>query len=192
MLIRIFNPSFAGKLAFFILLGYGPMAPADTLIEVGIHYGGDEVIQGNYSNGARDASKAGGLFSFSIGGVKSFTDTLDGQPSLGIKSDIINPSAPEVTCVRYPINSILFYRAESYRVGLGLTAHLAPKLEGDGVASNISQDFKDAIGGLLEIDFNIDDTFLWGIRYTAIKSETSQGDRSISGNSFGLMLIAVI
>lgn len=192
MWISMSNRQLACKLVLVIFLAYGPTALAETLIEAGIHYGGDQVIQGNYSSGAKDSSKAGGLFSLSLGGTKSFANNIEWQLSLGIKSDIINPGSPEVTWVRYPVNGMVFYRDESYRVGLGITAHLAPKLEGDGVASNISQDFRNAIGGLFEIDFTIDDTFLWGIRYTVITYKTSQGDRNINGDSLGLLLIALL
>ena len=180
------------KLLFIVLLTYGSASFAETLIEVGIHLGGDELIIESYSNGAKDSSTGGNLFSFAMGGTKSFAKNIDGQLSIGVKSDIINTGDPEVTWVRYPLNATVFYRSEEYRIGLGLTAHLAPKLEGDGVASNISENFKDALGGLVEINFNINKTILWGLRYTNIKYESDRRDRSVSGNSVGVLIVALI
>ena len=186
------NRSLTAKILFIILLMYGPTSFAETLIEAGVHLGGNELIIENYSNGANDSAKGGGLFSFAMGGTKSFTKNIDGQLSIGIRSDIINSGDPEVTWVRYPLNAMLFYRKETYRIGLGLTAHLSPKVEGNGVANNISENYKDAIGGLLEVDFSINKTFLWGLRYTNIKYESDRRDRSVSGNSFGILLIALL
>lgn len=180
------------RLLFIVLLTYAPASFAETLLEAGIHLGGDELIIENYSDGSKDSSKAGNLFSLALGGTKPFAKNIDGQFSIGIKSDIINSADPEVTWVRYPVNAMFFYRRETYRIGLGLTAHLSPKLKGNGVASNIATSFKDALGGLIEVDFNIDNTFLWGVRFTNIKYETTQGDRSVNGNSLGLLIIALI
>ena len=180
------------RLLLITFLLYGPAALAETLLEAGIHAGGDELIIDNYSNGAKDSSDAGNLFSFAIGGTKSFTNNIEGQLSIGIKSNIISTTEPEVIWIRHPLNAMFFYRTETYRVGLGLTTHLSPKLKGNGVASNISESYKDAIGGLFEVDFTIDKHFLWGIRYTNIKYESNLRDRSVNGNSLGLLIIALL
>ena len=186
------NKYYMAKLLILALLVYVPTSFAETIVEVGVHFGGDELIVDNYSNGGKDSSKAGNLFSFAMGGTKSFSKNIDGQLSIGIRSDIVNSSNPEVTWIRYPLNAILFYRKENYRIGLGLTTHLSPKLEGNGVASNISETYKDALGGLVEVNFNLNKTFLWGLRYTNIKNESDRRDRSVSGSSLGVLFIALI
>lgn len=186
---HILSNSTAIAFAFFVSTA---VASAETLIEVGIHTGGDELIIENYSNGAKTSADAGGLFSFAMGGTKSFSDRIDGQFSIGIKSDIINTTDPEVTWVRYPINTTIFYRRDKYRIGLGLTAHLSPSLKGNGVAGNISENFKHALGALLEVNFKIDNYFLWGFRYTNITYNSNRRNRSVSGDSLGVMVIALI
>jgi len=180
------------RLLCIVFLIYGPATLAETLLEAGVHSGGDELIIDNYSNGAKDSSNAGDLFSFAIGGTKSFTKNIEGQLSIGVKSNIINTTEPEVTWVRYPLNAIVFYRSETYRIGLGITTHFSPKLKGNGVASNISEGYKDAIGGLFEVDFTINKHFLWGIRYTSINYESNLRNRNVKGNSLGLLIIALI
>ena len=180
------------RILFILLITYAPTLVAETLLEAGIHHGGDELIIENYNNGGKDSSTAGDLFSLGIGGLKSYTKNIDGQFTIGIKSDIITSGELEVTWVRYPLNAMFFYRADTYRVGLGLTAHFAPKLKGTGAAENITENYKDALGGLFEIDFNINKTMLWGIRYTSIKYESDRRDRSIRGDSLGLLIIARI
>lgn len=185
------NNSLMSKIIFIIFLAYAPASFSETLLEAGIHMGGDELIIDNYSNGAKDSAKAGNLFSFAIGGMKSFAEKFEAQLSIGIKSDIITSGEPEITWIRYPLNAMVFYRAESYRIGLGLTDHLSPKIEGNGIASNISETYKDAIGALLEVDIQINTSFLWGLRYTNITYESRMRNRSVDGNSLGLLIIAL-
>lgn len=186
------NSFFVARTLFIVLLAYSHASLSETLIEAGIHLGGDELIIEDYSNGGKDSSKAGNLFSFAMGGTKSFSDNIDVQLSLGIKSDIINSENPEVTWVRYPLNAMVFYRTKAYRIGLGITDHLSPKLNGNGVASNISESYHDAIGALFEVDVKINDTFLWGLRFTNIKYESRRRDRSLNGNSLGLLIMALL
>lgn len=180
------------KYFLIFLLTYIPSSYAQTLIEAGIHYGGDELVTTNFTNGQRISDRAGNLFSLAFGGTKAYSDTVVGQFSIGAKTDIVNNSNPEVTWVRFPLNTTLFYRQAKYRVGLGLTVHFSPKLKGTGVASNITTDFKDAIGGIFEVDFNIGKTFLWGLRYTRIDYQSKIGDRRMNGDSLGLLIIALL
>ena len=184
--------SFIAGFFYLASLAYTPASFSETLLEVGIHLGGDELITHNYTNGAKDSLKAGEIFSLSIGGTKSFTPKIEGQLSFGVKSDFVHSTEKEVDWVRYPLNSILFYRADKYRIGLGLTVHFSPKLKGTGVASNISESFKDAIGGIVEVDRRLSKIYLWGLRYTNITYESNQGGRKVSGNSLGILLIAIL
>lgn len=165
---------------------------AGTVFEAGIHLGGDELITEPYSNGEKGSIEAGGVFSLALGGTKDFTSNIQGQFSIGIKSDDVYPGETKVTWVRYPLNVMMFYRSSAYRVGLGVTTHFAPKLKGADVASNISESYKDALGGIFEVDFNIDKSFYWGLRYTNINYESSLRDRTVNGNSVGILIIALL
>jgi len=181
---------YISSLLLVLSLAYSQAAWSDMIIEAGFHLGGDELIQEPYSNGETGSIKAGNMFSFDFGPLKQFSEQFEGQLSLGIKSDVIYSGDVEVSWIRYPLNTLLFYRAEKYRLGLGVTYHFSPKLKGGDFASNISQSYKNAFGTLLEIDFNLKSGFMWGLRYTRIEYETTQGDRVVDGNSLGILIIA--
>jgi len=180
----------AGTLLLIVILTYSRASFADTIVEVGFHLGGDELIQEPYTNGETGSLKAGNMFSFYLGGLKQYTEQFEGQFSLGIKSDVIYSGDVEVSWVRYPLNAMLFYRAEKFRVGLGVTNHFSPKVKGNDFASNVTQSYKDALGAEFEVDFNLKPGFLWGIRFTKIEYETTAGDRIVNGDSVGVLLIA--
>lgn len=180
------------RLLFFLLLTYAPTSYSETLLEAGIHLGGSELITQNYANGAKDSIKAGDLFSLSIGGMKSYTNNIEGQLSFGVKSDDVHSTDADVTWVRYPLNSMVFYRGNTYRIGLGVTIHFSPNVKGTGVASNISQRFQNSLGALLEFDYKINKSFFWGLRYTSIDYKPHAGGRHVNGDSIGLLIIALL
>ena len=179
-----------GSLLILFSIAYSQVAYSDMIIEAGFHLGGDELIQESYTNGETGSLKAGNMFSFDFGPLKQFSESFEAQLTLGIKSDVIYSGDVEVSWIRYPLNALFFYRAEKYRLGLGATYHLSPKVKGQDFASNVSQAYKNALGALLEIDFDIKPGFMWGLRYTRIDYETEEGDRVVDGNSLGILIIA--
>jgi hypothetical protein len=186
--IQSIMDSFMSKFLLVFVLFYAPSLAAKTLVEAGLHYGGDELVV----NDPRYSGRAGNMFSFALGGMKSYSPHIEGQFSIGTKSDIIHSRDPEITWSRIPLNTMLFYRYKRFRLGLGLTVHFSPKLKGSGTASNVTTDFKHAIGGLFEVDFDINETFLWGIRYTRINYHTQSDNRRVNGDSVGLLIIALL
>lgn len=163
---------------------------ADSIIELGIHFGGDELIYEQYGNGDKDTMKAGELFSFDFGRLYQLSPSWETQLTFGIKSDAIFDQEVEVSWVRYPLNGLLFYRMAKARVGLGATYHFSPQLQGSGDASNIGEKYHDALGGLLEIDFVRSKKFLWGIRFTFIEYESKKDGHVVDGSSIGFLIIA--
>lgn len=164
-------------------------AVAEVIVELGVNFGGTELITEPDTNGNRDTFRAGERLSFAIGGTKHYTPEIEGQFSLGVKSDVVESMDKEVSWVRYPVNGLLFYRAEKFRLGLGLTYHFSPNISGSGTAGNISQRYEDALGTLLELDFNLTQGFMWGLRYTYIEYEPADGGAAVDGESIGVLLI---
>jgi len=163
---------------------------ADTIIELGVHFGGDELINEQYGNGDKDTMKAGELFSFDFGRLYQLSPSWETQLTFGIKSDAIYEQDLQVSWVRYPLNGLIFYRMIDVRVGLGASYHFSPSLKGSGHAGNIGEKYADALGGLLEIDFVHSEKFLWGIRITAIEYESKKDGHVVDGSSIGFLIIA--
>ncbi len=169
---------------------YSANTLADSIIELGVHIGGDELIHGTFDNGKTDSIKAGGLFSFDFGRLYQFAPTWETQVTFGVKSDARYDNETKISWVRYPLNALLFYRMEDMRFGMGATYHLFPKLKGYGLAGNIVEKYNHALGGLMEVDFIRSKTFLWGIRLTLIQYESQVDQHKVDGNSIGLLIIA--
>ncbi|MDH5444261.1 MAG: hypothetical protein OEY52_01820 [Gammaproteobacteria bacterium] len=178
---------FIGLISGLLLLM--PHALADSIVELGIHFGGDEVVQEPYTNGQIDSIKAGELFSFDVGRLLSHSPNWESQITFGIKSDAKYDRDVEISWVRYPLNGIIFYRMQYMRVGVGATIHFSPKLQGGGHAGNVSEEYKNAPGGLLELDVIYNEKFLWGVRLTFIEYESTKTGRVIDGSSIGFLII---
>lgn len=163
---------------------------ADSIIELGIHFGGDELINAQYENGDKDTMKAGELFSFDFGRLYQLSPSWETQLTFGIKSDAIYDQDVEVSWIRYPLNGLMFYRMSAVRVGLGASYHFSPQLKGSGHARNIGEKYNDALGALFEVDFVYSEKFLWGIRLTAIEYESKKDGHVVDGSSIGFLIIA--
>jgi len=168
-----------------------PSAFADVLIEFGIQSGGDEITLVSDTNDVIESTKAGGEYSFSVGGTKALTDNIEAQLSLGVISDANYTKDDEATWERYPLNAMLFYRTENFRLGLGATAHFSPKFKVSGTTKNASTTYKDAIGALFEIDYRLNKDFHLGLRYTDIKYDSEVDGKRFDGSSVGLLLIVL-
>ncbi len=163
---------------------------ADTIIEMGVHFGGDELIYESYDNGDKDTMKAGELFSFGFGRLYQLSSSWETQLTFGIKSDAKYDQDVNISWVRYPLNGLIFYRMTGIRVGMGVTYHLSPNLQGSGHAGNIGEKYNNALGGLMEIDFIKNKRFLWGIRLTLIEYESKKDSHVVDGSSIVFLIIA--
>ena len=172
-----------------LLLAVQPVQ-ADSIIELGIHFGGDELVYEHYENGKKDSIKAGEMWSFDFGRLYQFSPSWEVQLTFGVKSDAKYDYNTEVTWVRYPLNGQFFYRMNSIRFGLGVTRHFQPKLEGSGYAANVNESYEDATGGLIELDVIYSEKFLWGVRITSIEYRSKKDGHVVDGSSIGFLIIA--
>jgi hypothetical protein len=175
-----------------IPLGFIPSAYARVLVELGIHTGGDEMTLVDDSNAVIESTKAGELYSLALGGTKAFTDNIEAQFTIGIKSNSNYALDSEASWVRYPVNGMIFYYSENYRLGLGATAHLYPKYKVSGTTKNASSSYKNALGGLLEFDYRLSGQLYLGLRYTAIEYVREDDGKRFDGSSIGLLLLLLI
>ena len=180
--------------ALVLILPYGfiPSAYARALVELGIHTGGDELTLVDDSNVVIESTKAGGLYSLSLGGTLALTDNTEAQFSIGIKSDSNFTKDSEASWVRYPLNAMYFYNHENFRLGFGATAHLFSKYKVSGDTKNASSIYKNSIGGLLEIDYRVSQSLHMGLRYTSIDYVREDDGMSFDGSSIGILLILLM
>lgn len=142
----------------------------------GYDTGGDEVVNVTFTNGNKDSLKANEGF-YAGGGVSVLNDAKDIEflGTLSIKYASLHADNGDVTWTRLPLDALLFYRWESFRLGGGLTYVINPKLKGSGVASNINTTLDNAVGVLLQGDYLMGRVAL-GLRATLL-------DYKVGGNT---------
>ncbi|MDH5408175.1 MAG: hypothetical protein OEZ33_04895 [Gammaproteobacteria bacterium] len=180
------------NLLFTLCLWLSPLISyADTIIEAGIHFGGDELLTTPYTDGRQGTMNAGEMLSFAFGPLFNMSESWKFQTTIGVKTDAEYATDVEVSWVRFPFNATFFYETEKTRFGIGMTYHLGPKVKGSGAASNIQQEYEDALGYIVEFNYRRHAGFLWGIRFTFIDYERKDLRlEPIDGNSIGLLIIA--
>jgi hypothetical protein len=147
-------------------------ADIQGILKTGIDFGGDNIVTVPFTDGSSQTIKANeGLYLG--GGVAIINEARDWEfdVTLAYKFRLINASNGDLTWGRWPLEALAFYRFQRVRLGGGLAYHIAPKLEGSGVASNLDIDFKDALGAVVQADWRITQNLALGLRYTFLEYE---------------------
>lgn len=173
-----------------LLAGTAQARDSSLLFQFGLDLGGDELIKVPFTNGDTKTIDAGGMLYAALG--TTFQTAPESQPNLetqlsvGFKFDSADAKNGDVTWRRIPIEALEFYTTPQWRFGGGLTYHLNPTVDGSGVASNISADFDNALGVILEVDYITAGKTYVGGRVTLIDYTLSNTSVSFSGNSVGV------
>lgn len=162
-------------LAFAVALaGHTLPAAADVqgIFKLGYDFGGDEMVTVPFTDGSTKTIKANE--GFYLGGGVAFLDrdrTWELDLTLAYKFKLINASNGDVTWSTVPFEALVFYRFDHVRLGGGVAYHISPRLEGTGVASALDIKFKDALGGIAQVDWLITENVALGLRYTFLEYE---------------------
>ncbi len=153
----------------------------------GYDTGGAKIAEVPFTSGATDSITANeGLY---VGaGVSVLNDdrNIEFLGAVNVKYVGIHASNGNVEWTRVPVDALVFYRMESFRIGAGVTYVISPRLTGSGLASNINASPDNALGGLVQADYLLGKVAL-GLRYTFLEYKTG-GSTSKSdgvGISFG-------
>lgn len=156
---------------------------------VGADFGGDPVLEFQYSDGSTPEVTAGGGVLFTAGGVyeayRARGHRIDAQLSVGVKYRTIPPATnQEATWLRFPVEALAFYGSPSgLRLGAGPTVHLGNSLETSGMA-NGNVEFRAKPGMLLQAEF-VRKTFAFDVRYTALTYESASNGETLDASSIG-------
>lgn len=153
---------------------------AKFLIEGGIEYGGDELLQVFFTNGEDQTMRAGQGGYIAVGGQLQFSSVkqLMLRASMGIKYNTTAADNANIRLTRFPINLTPFWKInDDFRLGVGLTTHINPNLKGDGFVPDVA--FTSKFGPRFEFGYK------WiALTYTAINYEDDSGE-SFSASSIG-------
>lgn len=159
-------------------------------LELGLHFGGDELASATFVGGGTESVKAGELLSASAGYAFDIDEDIMIRTLFGIKADLITAENGDITFIRLPLDIILFNKGENVSAGIGITYHLSPELELSGAVGNATIEFDDALGFIAEIDYRLGERGYLGLKFTSIDYEinTALGSAEVSGNSIGIVL----
>lgn len=181
---------FASAVAAALLVGMASQtasaSEARPVFKAGYDFGGDTLVRVTFTNGQTDSIAANEGF-YLGGGVSIMNDerTVETELTAAWKYAAIHATNGDVSFTRFPIEALLFWHEERFRVGGGLTYHMSPKLDGSGFASPINYQFKDSAGFVVQADYKATENIRFGIRYTALKYGVA-GSSSIDASGVGI------
>ena len=150
----------------------------NLLVDGGIEYGGDEILQVFFTNGEDQTMRAGQGGYIGFGGQLEFSSIkqLMLRTTIGIKYNTTAADNANIRLTRYPLTLTPFWKInDDIRLGIGITTHLSPRLKGDGFIPDISYD--STIGTRFEFGYK------WiALTYTAISYEDGAGDLFSAGS----------
>lgn len=153
---------------------------AKFLIEGGVEYGGDEILQIFFTNGEDQTMRAGQGVYIAVGGELQFSGVkqLMLRSSIGIRYNTTAADNANIRLTRFPIHLTPFWKInDDFRLGVGVTTHLNPSLKGDGFVPDVA--FKSTVGPRIEFGYK------WiALTYTVIRYKDELGE-SFSANSIG-------
>ncbi|MBS3993267.1 MAG: hypothetical protein KGZ87_06090 [Bacteroidetes bacterium] len=159
---------------------------ANFIIEGGIEYGGDEILEVYFTNGENQKMRAGQGGYIAFGGQFQFAsiENLMLKTTLGFKYNTTAANNADIKLTRLPLNLTAYYLLKNdFRLGLGVTNHQSVKFDGDGFVPNIN--FDSSLGTKIEFGYK------WvSVNYTALKYKFES--EKIDASSFGLALTYVI
>lgn len=165
-------------------------ADVSAMVKLGYDFGGDTLTTVPFTDGTTASIDTNeGLL---LGGgvaIANVDYTWQTEITLNWKYQAITAANGDLTWTRWPLEALTFYQMPQFRFGGGLTYHLNPSLQGDGVVSNVNVDFDNALGFILQADYRLDEAIAFGLRYTLIEYETD--GRSYDATGPGLSFSAV-
>jgi outer membrane receptor protein involved in Fe transport len=171
------------------LAGLAQAGEVRPIIKAGIDTGGDTVVTANFIGGDSERVRANeGAF---VGGGMSWVDdsgNLEVEIALTYKFALVDANNGDIEFTRVPLDAMLFYRTTNFRFGGGLTYHINPKIQGDGIVGGLDIQLKDALGLLLQADWRITQKINLGLRYTYVEYK-AEGNFTGTAKSDGMGVV---
>jgi hypothetical protein len=167
--------------------GYYP-GTTRMVADAGIAAGGDKLETVVFNNGdTRDIYAGDGLLA-DFGVQHNFAySNWSLKATVGFDYRGVNASNANISFTRYPLDLIALYNVGSQHFGFGLTEHLSPELDNDGLAPNVN--FNSAAGVILQYQYSMITVRATGIHYTV--SGNCPGNCSVNGGNLGVFFTVV-
>lgn len=178
-----------------LLCGFSSLPSADdtsqsTELLLGLAFtaGGDDLakVELIYDDGDSDTQKieAGGLI-YLYGGVQFDTPVIPLRLTFGYFTDTIDADNGSISFSRMPLEVMGLHASGPHTFGLGLSYHLSPELDLSDIGWG-SIDADDALGFAMMYEYDFQNSYTLGLRYTNISYDF--GGEDIDGNNIGLLM----
>jgi len=181
------------KKTLFILTIFFTLVDADLIrpiIQFGFNSGGDELVTVQHDYASDYTIDAGDGINIEVGmAIDNPLANFETELLIGYKFDSDSADNGDITWSMIPISALAFVKSQGWKFGGGLTYHISPSLEGDFSGGNLIRDeFDDALGGIIQIQYEPIDAFAIGVRGTFIEYQLRDNpSQKASGNSIGLV-----
>ncbi|PRC94525.1 DUF2846 domain-containing protein [Solimicrobium silvestre] len=163
-----------------------PEKQLNIVLGLGLTAGGDNLETTTYTNGSTSSIHAGSGVQFLTGLDYRINDSFSVQGTVGFQDMVSAARNGNVSFTRFPIELLGYYSLnKSWRIGGGVRFVQDPTLSGNGIGSNISVDFNNTVGSVLEVEYLANKHL--GFKFRAVKeSFTAVGQtESVNGDQFG-------
>jgi len=171
-----------------LLLTFSHSTPR-PLLQFGFESGGDELITIDHDYQADYKIDAGDGFRFELGmAIEDRLNEMEIQFLAGYKFDSDSADNGSISWSMIPLTALGFVKIPQWKFGGGLTYHINPELDGSFGSEDVRYEFKNALGGVLQIQYEPIDAFALGLRATFIDYKLeSDNSQSANGNSIGFI-----
>ena len=157
---------------------------------LGADFGGDTLVDVEYSDGSKAKVDAGEGLSLGGGLSWNLKENVSLITSAAWKfTTTKQASNGDITWTRIPLEVIGLYQIDKIKVGAGLSYQVGNKLKGSGIASDLDVKFDNALGYVANIEYAFTPKFAVNARYMVISYTPEDGSASVNGNNFGMGLV---
>ena len=160
------------------------------IIQIGFESGGDELVTIDHDYEGDYTIDAGDGFRFELGmAIDDPLGKIELQLLAGYKFDRDSADNGSISWSMIPLSAIGFVKMPKWKFGAGVTYHINPELDGSFGNDDIKDEFENALGAVIQVQYEPFDIFAIGLRATFIDYELKD-DNSIqtaNGNAIGLI-----
>jgi hypothetical protein len=159
------------------------------IIQIGFESGGDELVTIDHDYESDYTIDAGDGFRFELGmAIDDPLGKIELQLLAGYKFDSDSADNGSISWNMIPLSAIGFIKLPQWKFGGGVTYHINPELDGS-FDRDIKDEFDNALGAIIQIQYEPVDAFAIGLRGTFIDYEIQKNNtiQTANGNSIGLI-----
>ncbi len=143
---------------------------------LGVAFGGDTLVNLTFDDGSSEKLTAGDsiFFGGSVVSKLSFDTAypLFAEVGLNYMTKSISAENGSISFTRIPLDLFINVKKDQFSIGTGLTYHLSPEIEGDGLLAGLVK-YDNALGTVLKATYTLKrpngkNGITWGLRYTSI------------------------